>query len=132
MQLPTYVYKLVPSSAPPPEPLPEELPLSELDEKSGFIHLSTAPQVLGTLRYFFGGDKKIYILRIPFEPVKDKIRWESPDKKVCGPRPDEGLFPHLYDGKLGNDEVDRVVTLEKREAGWDAVMEEAKSTWLVY
>lgn len=61
--------------------MPGELPLSELDETSGFIHLSTALQVPGTLTHFFGNDEKMYILKIGFELVKDKIRWESPDKK---------------------------------------------------
>ncbi|KAJ3573342.1 hypothetical protein NP233_g2497 [Leucocoprinus birnbaumii] len=130
-EFPTFLYKLIPPSAAPPDPLPTELPLSELDEKSGFIHLSTAPQVPGTLMHFFGNEEKMYILRIPFDPVKDKIRWESPDKKVCGPRPGEGLFPHLYDGKLGNDEVDRAIALVKG-GGWDVVMENAKSDWLIY
>jgi uncharacterized protein (DUF952 family) len=80
-QLPNFLYKLVPSDAAPPDPLPEELPLSELDEKSGFIHLSTAHQVPGTLRHFFGDAESVYILKIQLETIKDKIRWESPDKK---------------------------------------------------
>ncbi|KAI1632990.1 hypothetical protein F4809DRAFT_625309, partial [Biscogniauxia mediterranea] len=41
--LPTYVYKIVPEA--PPCPLPAEYPLSELDQKDGFVHLSTATQV---------------------------------------------------------------------------------------
>jgi uncharacterized protein (DUF952 family) len=49
---------------------------------------------------------------------------------VCGPRPEEGLFPHLYGGKLGKDEVERVITLNKG-SGWDGVMEKAED-WLVY
>lgn len=80
-QLPNYLYKLVPSNAAPADPLPEELPLSELDQNSGFIHLSTAVQVPGTLRHFFADEERVYILKIPFEPLKEKIRWESPDKK---------------------------------------------------
>lgn len=41
--LPTYVYKILPSA--PPTPLPSEYPLSELDRKDGFVHLSSATQV---------------------------------------------------------------------------------------
>lgn len=41
--LPTYVYKIL--DAPPAEPLPSELPVSNLDAKDGFVHLSTAAQV---------------------------------------------------------------------------------------
>jgi hypothetical protein len=81
MSTPDYVYKLIPSHSPLPSPLPLELPLSELDSKSGFIHLSTAPQVPGTLQRFFGTDERVYILKIPLKPLQDKIRWESPDAK---------------------------------------------------
>lgn len=49
---------------------------------------------------------------------------------VSGPSPGEGLFPHLYGGKLGKDEVERVMTLNKG-SGWDSVLEEAED-WLVY
>lgn len=42
--LPKYLYKIVPEA--PPYPLPEEYPLSDLDRNDGFIHLSTAEQVL--------------------------------------------------------------------------------------
>lgn len=40
---PKYIYKISPT--PPPEPIPPIYPPSELDEKDGFIHLSTAAQV---------------------------------------------------------------------------------------
>lgn len=91
--LPFYLYKLVPSTSPVREPLPERLPVSELDQESGFIHLSTALQVPNTLKYFFKDEPLVYVLRIESERVMADIRWESPDAKVCGPRPDEGLFP---------------------------------------
>lgn len=51
---------------------------------------------------------------------------------VCGPRPGEGLFPHLYDGKLGNNEIKRVVMLERGPDGWDDVTAAALADWLVY
>lgn len=41
--LPTYVYKIL--DARPEDPLPATLPVSELDRKDGFVHLSTAAQV---------------------------------------------------------------------------------------
>jgi uncharacterized protein (DUF952 family) len=91
--LPFYLYKLVPSTSPVREPIPERLPVSQLDQESGFIHLSTALQVPNTLKYFFKDEPLVYVLRIEFNQVMDDIRWESPDAKVCGPRPEEGLFP---------------------------------------
>lgn len=136
MSLPSYIYKLIPSSAPPPDPLPIHLPLSALDESSGFIHLSTAAQVPGTLRHFFSSEPKVYVLRIPYDRVEKDIRWESPDAKICGPRPGEFLFPHLYNnGRLGSGEVDSVAEWENANpennaAGWDDALTKAAS-WLI-
>ena len=45
--LPKYVYKIIPSA--PPDPIPEAYPLSELDQKDGFVHLSTSWQVRKSL-----------------------------------------------------------------------------------
>lgn len=90
---PRYIYKIIPSTAPVREPLPDRLPVSELDQNSGFIHLSMASQVPNTLKLFFSEEPLVYILRIHYADVIQDIRWESPDGKVCGPRPGEGLFP---------------------------------------
>lgn len=79
MTTPTYIYKIVSSSAGPiPDPLPDRLPVSELDQKDGFIHLSTAKQVAGTLNRFFSGEQKTHLLRIDYSSVKDLIKWEYP------------------------------------------------------
>ena len=128
---PTFIYKLVPSSSPVPDPLPDALPVSELDQKSGFLHMSTSKQVPRTLKHFFSEDEKVYVLRVPYAIVEKHIRWEDPKGEVCGPRGGEGMFPHIYNGlKLGVSEVERVVILEK-EDGWDTALEKAQE-WLVY
>lgn len=41
--LPEFVYKITLEA--PPSPIPESYPLSELDQKDGFVHLSTSWQV---------------------------------------------------------------------------------------
>ena len=41
--LPEFVYKIIPSA--PPDPIPDSYPLSELDQKDGFVHLSASWQV---------------------------------------------------------------------------------------
>ncbi|KAH9935523.1 uncharacterized protein B0H18DRAFT_976094 [Fomitopsis serialis] len=132
---PTYIYKLIPASAPPPEPLPAVLPVSELDQTSGFIHLSTAKQVPNTLKYFFADEPRVYVLRLAYDPLEEKklVRWEDPTAEVCGPRGGEGMFPHLYNGlKLGKGEVDSVATWERRDGeGWEDVAEQEKD-WLIY
>lgn len=144
-----YVYKLVPSSAPIPESLPDRLPVSDLDLQSGFVHLSSARQVPNTLKFFFKDEPVVYVLRLEYAKVEDNIRWESPDAKICGPRDGEGMFPvshiayrytvsgltnslikHLYNGlKLGKDEIESVATWNN-EGGWDNALEKAAS-WLV-
>lgn len=91
--VPRYVYKLVPSDAPIPESLPDKLPVSNLDQQSGFVHLSTALQIPNTLKFFFKDEPLVYVLRIEYEKIEADIRWESPDAKVCGPRGGEGMFP---------------------------------------
>ncbi|TFK76038.1 hypothetical protein BDN72DRAFT_831481 [Pluteus cervinus] len=129
---PTYLYKLVHHADPPSDPLPECLPLSRLDQDSGFIHLSTAHQIPGTLKHFFTKDPRVFVLKIAFQNVAKDIRWENPNATVCGDRPGEGLFPHLYNGgRLGHAEIESVATWENGEDGWDKALEGANA-WLVY
>jgi uncharacterized protein (DUF952 family) len=129
---PTYIYKLIPSSAPPPDPLPDRLPVSDLDQTSGFIHLSTSLQIPNTLKLFFKDDPRVYVLRIPYDVVEESIKWEDPKGEVGGPRGGEGVFPHLYNGfKLGTDEVESVQSLEKGSDGWNSALKAAEA-WLIY
>lgn len=67
----------MPASAAPPSPLPDALPVSELDSSDGFIHLSTALQVPGTLKRFFSDKDSVYILRIIYTKVEKDIKWEN-------------------------------------------------------
>ncbi|KAJ7576013.1 hypothetical protein C8J56DRAFT_974340 [Mycena floridula] len=136
--LPKYIYKLVPSKLPLQEPLPVALPLSDLDERDGFIHTSTAAQVPGTLKRFFSdpaalttaaGPSGIYVLRIPYEPVKEKIKWEDPSG-ARGEPGSEGVFPHIYEGKLGKEEVESVSFLEMKDDRWDEALDKVKE-WLI-
>ncbi|KAG1837321.1 hypothetical protein DFJ58DRAFT_709645 [Suillus subalutaceus] len=130
---PTYVYKLISAAAAPPDPLPDQLPVSDLDQTSGFIHLSTARQVPNTLKFFYKDHVKVYVLRIPYDPVEKNIKWEDPKAEVCGPRGGEGMFPHLYNEfKLGKDEVESVQCWEKGpDIEWNSALQAAEA-WLVY
>ncbi|KAL3465502.1 hypothetical protein BJX64DRAFT_252541 [Aspergillus heterothallicus] len=128
--LPTYLYKLVPSSAPVREPLPDRLPVSLFDQQSGFVHLSTSLQVPNTLKLFFKDEPLVYVLRIPYDRVAEDIVFEDVTGRR-GPRPDEGLFPHLYNGlKLGKQEVESL-SLWSNDGGWDKALDAAKP-WLLY
>jgi len=132
MSKPTFIYKIIPASSPPRDPLPETLPLSTLDSNSGFIHLSSAVQIPGTLKHFFTDDPRVYVLRIPYDRVEKDIRWEDPKAEVCGERGGEGMFPHLYNGgRVGSAEVESVKLVEKTGSGWDEALERIRP-WLVY
>ncbi|KAL4074356.1 hypothetical protein V8B97DRAFT_701036 [Scleroderma yunnanense] len=137
---PTYIYKLISHTSRTPtsvDNLPERLPVSDIDERSGFIHLSTAVQIPNTLKFFFRDDPEVYLLRISYDQVEKNIRWEDPKAEVCGPRGGEGMFPHLYNGlKLGRDEVQNVTVLSRRTGdnvaeGWDVALQ-AVEDFLIY
>ena len=46
---------------------------TELDTKDGFIHLSTAKQLAGTLYYFFGQDEALVLLQFNSSDLGDKL-----------------------------------------------------------
>lgn len=75
----------------------------------------------------------MYILRLQYDPLEQKIRWEDPKGEVCGPRGGEGMFPHLYnDLKVGSEEVESVAAWDRREGeSWDDVIKRGED-WLVY
>lgn len=60
--IPDYVYKITVTK--PPNPLPHTLPLSELDQRDGFIHLSNARQIPITSSLFFSSHTTVYLLRV--------------------------------------------------------------------
>ncbi|KAL2067729.1 hypothetical protein VTL71DRAFT_15825 [Oculimacula yallundae] len=135
--LPKYIYKILPPSPPPPSPLPVALPLSPLDARDNFMHLSTSSQILGTLQNFFSSETHVYILRIPYERVAKFITWEDRQGKGADEKDGEwdvdekrGFFPHIYSNagegegeqglKLGKEEVESVGKWEKGDGKWSA------------
>lgn len=114
--LPTYLYKILPSA--PPSPLPDRLPLSDLDRKDGFIHLSTSEQVPGTADRFFGDSTELWLLKIKYSALeagtdgdgnvdaakKAWIQWDEVG---------HGAFAHFYGGDLGQGNVQEAVKVEK-------------------
>ncbi|KAF6839440.1 hypothetical protein CPLU01_01860 [Colletotrichum plurivorum] len=112
--LPKYLYKIVPSA--PPTPLPAEYPLSDLDRGDGFIHLSTAEQVLGTADRFFSTTHKLWLLKLPYSSLEQGIRW---DDLPSG----DGCFPHLYGRNFGAADVEEARGFERAEGGvWSEVL----------
>lgn len=66
------------------------------DRRDGFIHLSTAAQLHGTLDKHFVEDSAVMILEIDAARLGDGLRWE--------PSRGGALFPHLY-RPLAKDDV---------------------------
>jgi beta-hydroxylase len=59
-----------------------------VDLADGYIHLSTADQVQGTLDRHFAGQTGLVIVEVDLDMLGDDIRWEISRGGA--------LFPHLY------------------------------------
>ena len=81
---------------------------SELDQRDGFLHFSTASQLPGTLAKHYDGVFDLSLLEVDAtEPGLD-VRWEySRDGK---------LFPHLY-GKLSSEYVKAIYEILEGKEG---------------
>ncbi|KOS20127.1 hypothetical protein ESCO_006304 [Escovopsis weberi] len=96
--VPRYIYKILPSEPEPPHPA--AFPLSDLDAKDGFVHLSTATQVPQTAGLFFTAATALWVVKLELAALADPLKWEAG-------------FPHLY----GNFGAADVVSLERVERG---------------
>lgn len=65
------------------------------DRRDGYIHLSTADQLEGTLAKHFAGASDLHIAAVDLDALADTIRWEPPR---------DSEFPHIY-GPLPLDAV---------------------------
>ncbi|SNS29624.1 DUF952 domain-containing protein [Sphingopyxis indica] len=74
-----------------------------IDIADGYIHLSSAEQVEGTLEKHFAGQSGLHIAEVDLTLLGDAIRWEEARGGA--------LFPHLY----GDLPIDAVVTVTKRD-----------------
>ena len=84
--------------------------ITGLDEQDGFIHLSTAIQLAGTLNLFFKDTDSLQLLQLDLDKIDDtKLIYEIP-------YPNEGkrkiAFPHLY-SKLMTNQVAQSWTIER-------------------
>ena len=59
-----------------------------VDLSDGYIHLSTAEQLPGTLEKHFAGQDDLQLLALETDALGDDLRWE--------PSRGGALFPHLY------------------------------------
>jgi uncharacterized protein (DUF952 family) len=61
---------------------------SDVDRRDGFIHFSTAVQVVETAAKHFSGQADLLLLRIKTANLGAQLKWE--------PSRGGALFPHLY------------------------------------
>ena len=66
--------------------------ITELDQKDGFVHLSTASQLSATLALYFSQEDVIVLLQLDNSKIKDNLRYEEPIP--AGNR--KGVFPHYF------------------------------------
>jgi uncharacterized protein (DUF952 family) len=81
---------------------------SPVDLKDGFIHFSTAAQVVETAAKHFAGQRDLLLLRVNAARLGEHVRWE--------PSRGGALFPHLY-GDLDIAAVAQVQPLPLAEDG---------------
>tara|TARA_Y100000746_G_scaffold47205_1_gene36368 strand:- start:2855 stop:3319 length:465 start_codon:yes stop_codon:yes gene_type:complete len=74
--------------------------LTDLDTKDGFIHLSTAKQLAGTLFYYFEDYETLILVQFNSNELGKELVFEDPIPK--GNR--NGKFPHFY-SKLDVDKI---------------------------
>ena len=101
-----YIYKIL-SPSEWNEAITTNRITTELDKKDGFIHLSTAKQLLATLALYFSNDQEVMLLRILSKPLKDNLIYEAPDSQKRS-----GKFPHYY-GKLKKSHVEKTWLLKR-------------------
>lgn len=62
---------------------------SEVDRRDGFVHFSTAAQVVETAARYFLGQRELTMLTVEADLLGVALRWE--------PSRGGDLFPHLYE-----------------------------------
>jgi uncharacterized protein (DUF952 family) len=77
------------------------------DRRDGYIHLSTAAQLEGTLAKHFAGQEDLHLAAVDLDALVDTVKWESAR---------DSEFPHIY-GPLPLEAVVAYSPLERGEDG---------------
>jgi uncharacterized protein (DUF952 family) len=86
--------------------------------KEGFIHCSTAAQVLRIANNFYRGQTDLVLLVIDTDKLIPPLKFEAPVNPATG-QPEPGvidLFPHIY-GPLNLEAVPKVVAFPQNADG---------------
>ncbi len=114
---PRLLYKIL--DQPPPDPLPDTLPSTDLDKHDGFIHLSAAEQTPITAKLFFGAHTALWILVLETKALDGRIEYSTDPKAGV-----HNGCAHVHDSRvgLGSGNVVKVVKAERREGeDWSQV-----------
>ncbi len=82
--------------------------ITALDQKDGFVHLSTASQLSATLALYFSQEDTIVLLQLDSSKIKNNLRYE--ESIPAGNR--KGAFPHYY-GDLNIDTISATWNLNR-------------------
>jgi uncharacterized protein (DUF952 family) len=86
-------------------------------ETEGFIHCSTATQVLPVAERYYFGRGRMLLLAIDPSLLSSDLKWERPSGGGPPPGvPEDDLFPHVY-GPVNLDAIVRVFDLEPNPDG---------------
>ena len=80
----------------------------EIDQKDGFIHLSTARQLPGTLNFYFANSESLFLLKLDLSQRTEGLVYEAPSAGSGR----GGLFPHWY-APLGIDQIAQVWEIKR-------------------
>lgn len=80
-----------------------------VDLADGYIHLSTADQLQGTIEKHFAGQEGLQLVAIDLEALGDKVKWEESRGGA--------LFPHIYDAPITLDVTLAYGPLEREADG---------------
>lgn len=81
------------------------VPQRDIDQRDGYMHLSTRDQLLETARLHFAGSDDLLALEIPLAAIAELVKFELAPKR--GEK-----FPHLY-AELRVEHVAKAITLRR-------------------
>ncbi len=82
-------------------------------KSEGFVHCSTAEQLLATAERYFGHRDEIAVLELDPACLEGQLRYEAPS----GPGSPDELFPHVY-GPIEAGSIVRVIRLRRRDGSF--------------
>jgi len=87
------------------------VPLSAVDARDGFVHLSTIAQYIATANLYFSADSRPLVIEFNSDQLGGELRWEWSEQRQAD-------FPHLYTDQLPVNAADAIVELVVTDQGF--------------